>query len=92
MPKLSPQRKKELTLAALIRWLEGLARRQPVVVVFEDAHWVDPTSRELLDLTIERIGSLSALRQASRQTIPIARAAPSNTSMGLCACYRGSTP
>jgi predicted ATPase len=32
-----------------------------VVVVFEDAHWVDPTSRELLDLTVERIGSLPVL-------------------------------
>jgi predicted ATPase len=32
-----------------------------VVVVFEDAHWIDPTSQELLDLTIERIGSLPML-------------------------------
>jgi class 3 adenylate cyclase/predicted ATPase len=61
LPKLSPQRKKELTLEALIRRLEGLARRQPVVVVFEDAHWIDPTSRELLDLTIDRIGNLPVL-------------------------------
>jgi class 3 adenylate cyclase len=51
LPDLSPQRKKERTLEALIRQLEGLARRQPVVMVFEDAHWIDPTSRELLDLT-----------------------------------------
>jgi predicted ATPase len=61
LPNLSPQRKKELTLEALIRRLEGLARHQPVVVVFEDAHWIDPTSRELLDLTVERIGSLPVL-------------------------------
>jgi predicted ATPase len=47
LPNLSAQRKKELTLEALIRRLEGLARRQPVVFVFEDAHWIDPTSREL---------------------------------------------
>src|SRR5271166_4218394 len=57
-PTLSPQRKKERTLEALIRQLEGLARRQPVVMVFEDAHWIDPTSRELLDLTVERVRSL----------------------------------
>ena len=50
LPNLSPQRKKERTLEALIRQLEGLARQQPVVMVFEDAHWIDPTSRELLDL------------------------------------------
>jgi predicted ATPase len=61
LPNLSPQRKKERTLEALIRQLEGLARRQPVVMVFEDAHWIDPTSRELLDLIIERVRSLAVL-------------------------------
>jgi len=61
LPNLSPQRKKERTLEALIRHLEGLARRQPVVMVFEDAHWIDPTSRELLDLIVERIRSLPVL-------------------------------
>jgi class 3 adenylate cyclase/predicted ATPase len=61
LPNLSPQRKKERTLEALIRQLEGLACRQPVVMVFEDAHWIDPTSRELLDLTVERVRSLPVL-------------------------------
>jgi class 3 adenylate cyclase len=61
LPNVSPQRKKERTLEALIRQIEGLARRQPVVMVFEDAHWIDPTSRELLDLTVERVGSLPVL-------------------------------
>jgi class 3 adenylate cyclase/predicted ATPase len=61
LPSLSPQRKKERTLEALIRQLEGLARRQPVVMVLEDAHWIDPTSRELLDLAVERVRSLPVL-------------------------------
>ena len=61
LPNLSPQRKKERTLEALIRQLEGLARQQPVVMVFEDAHWIDPTSREVLDLTVERVRSLPVL-------------------------------
>jgi predicted ATPase len=61
LPNLSPQRKKERTLEALIRQLEGLARRQPVVVVFEDAHWIDPTSRELLDLFVEHVRGLRVL-------------------------------
>jgi class 3 adenylate cyclase/predicted ATPase len=61
LPNLSLQRKKERTLEALIRQLEGLARRQPVMMVFEDAHWIDPTSRELLDLTVERVRSLPVL-------------------------------
>ena len=61
LPNLSPQRKKERTLEALLRRLEGLARQQPVLMVFEDAHWIDPTSRELLDLAVERVGSLPML-------------------------------
>jgi class 3 adenylate cyclase len=61
LPNLTPQRKKQRTLEALIRQLEGLARRQPVLMVFEDAHWIDPTSRELLDLIVERVGNLAVL-------------------------------
>ena len=60
-PNLSPQRKKERTLEALIRQLEGLAHEKPVVTVWEDAHWLDPTSRELLDLTVEHVRSLPVL-------------------------------
>jgi predicted ATPase len=58
---LSPQRKKERTLAALLRQLQALARRQPVLMIFEDLHWIDPTSRELLDLTVEKIAALPVL-------------------------------
>jgi class 3 adenylate cyclase/predicted ATPase len=61
LPNLSPQRKKERTLEALIRQLEGLAHQQPVMMVFEDVHWIDPTSRELLDLTVERMRTLPVL-------------------------------
>ena len=58
---LSPQQRKDKTLAALIRQLEALARERPVLMVFEDAHWSDPSSRELLDLTIDRIQTLPIL-------------------------------
>jgi class 3 adenylate cyclase/tetratricopeptide (TPR) repeat protein len=61
LPSLSPQRKKERVLEVMIRRLEGLAREEPVVMVFEDAHWIDPTSRELLDLMIERVRILRVL-------------------------------
>jgi class 3 adenylate cyclase/predicted ATPase len=61
LPNLSPQRKKERTLEALIRALESLARQQPVLMIVEDAHWIDPTSRELLDLTVERVRNLPVL-------------------------------
>jgi predicted ATPase len=62
---LSPQRKKERTLAALLRQLQALARRQPVLMIFEDLHWIDPTSRELLDLTVEKITGLPVLLVAT---------------------------
>jgi class 3 adenylate cyclase len=58
---LSPPRKKERTLAALLRQLQALARQQPVLMIFEDLHWIDPTSREALDLTVEKIAGLPVL-------------------------------
>jgi predicted ATPase len=61
LPNLSPQRKKELTLEVLIGRLESLARRRPVVTIFEDGHWIDPTSQELLDLAVNRIRNLPVL-------------------------------
>jgi predicted ATPase len=45
LPNLSPQRKKERTLEALIRQLEGLAHHQPVVMVFEDERSKPTASR-----------------------------------------------
>src|SRR6202011_3153825 len=59
---VSIQLSSRLTVSkAVIRQLEGLARGQPVVMVFEDAHWIDPTSRELLDLIVERVRNLPVL-------------------------------
>jgi predicted ATPase len=56
-----PQRKREMTLIALLKQLEGLAARRPVLLIFEDAHWADSTSLELLDRTIERADRLPVL-------------------------------
>jgi hypothetical protein len=58
---LTPQQRKNKTLQALVRRIQALADAQPVLIVFEDAHWSDPSSREFLDLAIERIQSLPAL-------------------------------
>ena len=58
---LTPQRKKEKTFEALLRQLEGLARQQPVLMVFDDLHWIDPSSRELLDRLIERVADWPVL-------------------------------
>jgi len=41
--------------------LAGLARERPVLAVFEDVHWMDPTSRELLDAVIDRVRNLPVL-------------------------------
>ncbi len=53
--ELSPQRRKEKTFEALFRQIKPVARQTPVMLLVEDAHWLDPSSRELLDLTIERL-------------------------------------
>ena len=58
---LSPQRKREMLFEALLHQLEALARTNPVLMIFEDAHWIDPTSRELMDLTIDRVRRLPVL-------------------------------
>jgi class 3 adenylate cyclase/tetratricopeptide (TPR) repeat protein len=58
---VSPQRKKERTFEALLRQLEMVTRPRPALVVYEDVHWLDPSSRELLDMTVERVASLPVL-------------------------------
>ena len=58
---LSPQRKREKLFEALLNQLEAEAQRRPVLMVFEDAHWIDPTSHELLDLTVDRVRRLPVL-------------------------------
>ena len=58
---LTPQRQKNLTAAALIRQLLGLAQTQPVLFVFEDVHWIDPTTLELLNRVIEAINKARIL-------------------------------
>jgi class 3 adenylate cyclase/ABC-type transport system involved in cytochrome c biogenesis ATPase subunit/tetratricopeptide (TPR) repeat protein len=58
---LSPTQHRRRTLAALLDQFEGLARRQPILLSFEDAHWADATSLELLDLTVERVRQLPVL-------------------------------
>ena len=46
---LSPQRQKQKTQEALVAWLLAEAARQPVLAVWEDLHWADPSTLELLD-------------------------------------------
>jgi tetratricopeptide (TPR) repeat protein len=58
---LSPTQQRRQTLAALLDQIEGLARQQPTLLFFEDMHWADATSLELLDLTVDRVRQLPVL-------------------------------
>jgi class 3 adenylate cyclase/tetratricopeptide (TPR) repeat protein len=58
---LTPQKRKEKTLQALVAQAEGLARRHPALMIFEDVHWSDPTTLELLDLLMERVPAVRLL-------------------------------
>ena len=58
---LSPMQQRRQTLSALLDQMEGLAQQKPVLMLFEDAHWADATSLELLNLAIERVRRLPVL-------------------------------
>jgi class 3 adenylate cyclase/predicted ATPase len=58
---LTPEQRRQRTLEALTSQLAGLASQQPVLMIFEDVQWIDPTSLEVLGRTVDRIKTLSAL-------------------------------
>jgi DNA-binding winged helix-turn-helix (wHTH) protein/predicted ATPase len=49
----TPEKRKEETLAVLLKYVEGLAASKPLLLLIEDVHWADPTSLELIDLIVE---------------------------------------
>ena len=59
--ELTPQRQRQRTLEVLVNHLEELSAAQPVLLVHEDMHWIDPSSLELLALVIERVARLPVL-------------------------------
>ena len=59
--ELAPDQRRQRTLEALTSQLAELARQQPVLMIFEDAHWVDPTSLEVIGRTVDRIKTLPVL-------------------------------
>jgi class 3 adenylate cyclase/tetratricopeptide (TPR) repeat protein len=58
---LAPQQRKQKTLDALWRLVEAPSRRRPILAIFEDVHWIDPTSLELLDRAIALVPRLPIL-------------------------------
>jgi class 3 adenylate cyclase/predicted ATPase len=59
--ELSPQQRREQTLDALNVQVEVLARSNPVLMIFEDAHWIDPTSLEVIGRIVDRLRALRLL-------------------------------
>jgi class 3 adenylate cyclase/tetratricopeptide (TPR) repeat protein len=60
-PSMTPQKHKDETLRTLIDVVEAAARKQPSVMLFEDVHWADPTTLEVLDLLIDRVKTVPLL-------------------------------
>jgi class 3 adenylate cyclase len=69
----SPQRRKERTFAAVISHIINLAQRRPLLIIFEDIHWADPTSIELIDRIVPRLVGVPimlVLTSRSDETLP----------------------
>jgi predicted ATPase len=58
---LTPAQRRQRTLEALVSQMESLARQSPVLMIFEDAHWSDPTSLESFGRVVDGITNLSVL-------------------------------
>ena len=59
--ELAPQQRRQKTFEALTAQLEALARAKPVLMIFEDVHWIDPTSLEAVGRTVDRLRTLGVL-------------------------------
>jgi predicted ATPase len=59
--ELTPQQRRQQTLEALTAQMAALTRTSPVLVIFEDIHWIDPTSLEALGRTVDQIRTMRAL-------------------------------
>ncbi|MFT5504884.1 MAG: class 3 adenylate cyclase, partial [Gammaproteobacteria bacterium] len=64
---ISPIQLKDQTLQILVRQLEGLSKNQPVLMVFEDLHWADPTTLELLDLIVDKVAQIPVMLLATHR-------------------------
>jgi class 3 adenylate cyclase len=65
LPDMSPQQRKGLLFHTFLARLDRIAARGPVMMILEDAHWLDPTSRELFDQIVDRLQRLPVLLVAT---------------------------
>ena len=59
--ELAPPQRRQRTLEALVSRIVALTRSSPALMVFEDVHWIDPTSMEVLGRMVDRLASLRVL-------------------------------
>jgi predicted ATPase len=59
--ELLPQQRRQRTLEALTTQIEALSRQSLPLMIFEDVHWIDPTSLEALGRAVDRVRTLGAL-------------------------------
>jgi len=64
----TPQQRKQKTFEGIVWWIAGHARRNPLLLILEDAHWCDPTSIELLEMLVERVGAMPVMMIVSVRT------------------------
>jgi class 3 adenylate cyclase/predicted ATPase len=90
---LTPQQRRTRTLQALLDQLEGLARQRPVLWVVEDAHWIDPTTLELIERALDGVqGSPVMLLVTARPTfVPAFASHPVVTRLALNRLARAAT-
>jgi class 3 adenylate cyclase/predicted ATPase/DNA polymerase III delta prime subunit len=83
--ELIPHQQKTRTFAALLAFFQAQTRQQPIILVFEDVHWIDPTSLEFLELLRDRVKSWRMLVLLSSRPgqDPSWQAQPHLTSLAL---------
>ncbi len=65
---MAPQRRKQRTITALVERIARVSHQQPVVMLIEDIHWIDPSSLEMLDALVERVRDLPVLAVMTYRT------------------------
>ena len=93
VPNLNPRQRRARTLAVLVEQLLGLERRRPVLLVFEDVHWADPTTLELVGQALDRIAGARVLMLLTSRpdNQPSLGRDPRVTRLGLDRLGRGPT-
>jgi hypothetical protein len=78
--ELAPEQRRQMTLEALTAQVEALSRSNPILMTFEDVHWIDPTSLEALGRIVDPLKRLGVLvRLAAHATLVAGRRASEGT-------------